>query len=108
MTTKQYIGLLALSCVIASPFVANQWMRFAKAQHEYQEQLEAERQESAAQAERARNGQIQAALDTIKNSPVHEQWETFALSVNSLKKQRDYALAVNSAAKTWELECGYH
>jgi len=39
---------------------------------------------------------------------VHEQWETFALAVNSLKKQRDYALAVNSAAKTWELECGYH
>jgi hypothetical protein len=60
MTAKQYAGLLALSCVIASPFVANQWLKFAKAQHEYQEQLESERREAEAQAKGyrpARNGQ---------------------------------------------------
>ena len=46
MTTKQYIGLLALICVVASPFVANQWLRFTKAQHSYQTQLAKEKQQS--------------------------------------------------------------
>jgi hypothetical protein len=86
MTAKQYAGLLALSCVIASPFVANQWLKFAKAQHEYQEQLESERHEAAAQAERARNYQTQVFWDAIKDTPLHKQWDNFAQTVDWLKK----------------------
>jgi hypothetical protein len=44
MTTKQYTGLLALICVLGSGFAANQWLKFAKAQHAYQKQLALEKQ----------------------------------------------------------------
>ena len=80
MTTKQYSGLLALICVIASPFVANQWLRFAKAQHAYQEQLKAEQPTITEEDIKA------AAADAWQNLPVNKQWQSFAKAVDDLQK----------------------
>ena len=77
MTTKQYTGLLAIICVLASPFAANQWFNFAKAQREYQEHLE--------------NQQLVEIANKALNSitPVRKQWNRFAQSVDWLQKNND-------------------
>jgi hypothetical protein len=96
MTAKQYAGLLALCCIIASPFVANQWLKFAKARHEYQAQLQAEKlaeQISAEQKEqKAKNAEGTVSVATIKeayeifiNSPIQKQWQRFAEAVDHIK-----------------------
>jgi hypothetical protein len=96
MTAKQYAGLLALCCIIASPFVLNQWLKFAKTQHEYQAQLQAEKlaeQISTEQKEqKAKNAEGAVSVATIKrayeiftNSPIEKQWERFAQAVDYIK-----------------------
>jgi hypothetical protein len=93
MTAKQYTGLLALSCVIASPFVANQWLKFAKAQHAYQEQLANE--QKAAQEEQARLQQERAAIlreleerakdEERAKAPIQKEWMQFEKDVQFLR-----------------------
>jgi hypothetical protein len=88
----KYAGWLALSCVIAAPFVANQWLKFAKAQHAYQAQL---------QAENAPRTFTKEEIEAWANdSPMAKQWKNFGETVQVIKQhnkdndwQRNHAIS---------------
>jgi hypothetical protein len=92
MTGKQYIGLLLLSGANASPFVANQWLKFTKSQHEYQKQLSTEKLSKENAEAQKRQNDADAHSITVEelkqywvNSKVYKQWESFAQDVQHIK-----------------------
>ena len=100
MTAKQYTGLVAFLCTLASPFVAQGWLTFAKTQHMYQEQLADEKRQAdyesrelARQEQRAKEQREQESMEMKdKNSrkPIDKAWDQFAADVKDLQRRYSY------------------
>ena len=97
MTTKQYTGLVVVLCVVASPFVAQGWLTFARTQHTYQEQLadeqqqaDNEKQELARQGQLAREQTEQQAtkrlIETLQK-PIDKAWVQFYEDVTDIQQR---------------------
>jgi hypothetical protein len=94
MTAKQYIGLVALICLLGSGFAANQWLKFAKALHAYQRQLTDEKQQladqkqKAAEEEQIRKDQLtQTEIDALVKyykPPIDKAWDQFQQDVEHI------------------------